>query len=89
MALLLPELHSNLNVGHWAKDLLFFAHVLAEQRAAAGTSDAFTVSTILLEDRASATGNMSVQQGFHYKKASIDALVATGHKSSSSRAEVG
>ena len=76
VALLLPELHSNLNVGHWAKDLLFFAHVLAEQRAAAGTSDAFTVSTILLEDRASATGNMSVQQGFHYKKASIDALVA-------------
>ena len=77
VALLLPELHGNINVGHAVKDLVFLAHVLAEQRAARGTNHSFAVTTILVDDKATATGNLSSgQQGFVYRKASIEALVA-------------
>lgn len=94
VAVLLPELHANLNVGHAAKDLVFLAHMLQAQRerqrgavaAAEGSANAssapFTISTILIDDKATATGNLSAvingkptQQGFHYRRASIDALV--------------
>ena len=101
VAVLLPELHANLNVGHAAKDLVFLAHMLQAQRerqqqrrAGQGGADGansdganasmtpFTISTILIDDKAAATGNLSgivdgkpVQQGFHYRRASIDALV--------------
>ena len=78
VALLLPEQHANINVGHQAKDLVFLAHVLVEQRAAQGTNGSFTLSTVLIDDRATATGNISHQQGFRYRREAIDALVG-GH----------
>jgi hypothetical protein len=76
VAVLLPELHANLNVGHAAKDLVFLAHLLVEQHAARHTNRSFSISTVLIDDRASATGNMSLQQGFWYRRASIEALLA-------------
>ena len=77
VAVLLSELHANINVGHAVKDLVFLAHVLVEQRAAVGTNRSFTISAVIVDDLATATGNLSHgQQGFHYRKASIEALVS-------------
>ena len=76
VTVLLPELHANLNVGHAVKDLVFLAHVLSEQRDAAGTPAAFAVTNVLIEDASLATGNLSTRQGLLYRRASIEALVA-------------
>ena len=51
VALLLPEQHANVNVGHQAKDLVFAAHVFAMQRAYRGTRAEFRISSILVEDK--------------------------------------
>jgi len=76
VALLLPEQHGQINVGHQAKDLVFAAHVLALQHSLVGTSQAFRVSTLLVEDRSSPTDSMPPQAGFQYRNASLHALVA-------------
>ena len=77
VALLLPELHANINVGHAVKDLVFLAHVLAEQRAARGTNGSFAISTVIVDDKATATGNLSSgQQGFRYRQSSLEALIS-------------
>ena len=93
VAVLLPELHGDLNVGHAAKDMVFLAHILQEQREAqaaaaagggsrggegsAGSNRSLVVSTILVDDKASATGNLTVnQQGYWYRRRSLEAMVA-------------
>ena len=88
VAVLLPELHANINVGHAVKDLVFFAHILAEQASAKRTDRSFVISTVLIDDGALATGNIShgIQDGFGHRvphshggfahrRASIEALV--------------
>lgn len=79
VAVLLPEKHGNLNVGHQVKDLVFLTHMLAEETASHGTNRSFTISTILVDDLATATGNQSHKQALKYRKAAIHALVA-GHE---------
>ena len=76
VAVLLPELHANINVGHQAKDVVFLSHVLAVQEALRGTAQHFNISTVLVEDTACATNTMLEKQGFLYRNATLHALVA-------------
>ena len=78
VAILMADAHANLNVGHQAKDLVFLAHMLVEEEAARGTADAFTISTVLVDDLSTATGNLSARQALKYRKSALDALLA-GH----------
>lgn len=76
VAIMLVELHANVNIGHAAKDLVFLAHVLNMQREARGTNNEFSVSAILVDDVATSTGNLTAHQSWRHRHATLAAMVA-------------
>ena len=69
LAILLPELHANLNVGHAAKDFLFTAKILS----------IVTPDVILVEDRAAATGYLKEHRTLQNRQEILPIL--TGNRS--------
>lgn len=65
LAILLPELHANLNIGHAAKDFVFLANMLSLT----------SPDAIIVEDRAASTGNLDKIQSFQTRRDLLHALI--------------
>ncbi len=65
LAVILPELHANLNIGHSVKDIIFLAHILTIKRP----------NMIIVDDKASSTGYINQHNALKYRKHILNALV--------------
>jgi len=65
LAILLPELHANLNVGHSAKDFVFLAKMLS----------VVSPDVILVEDKAAATGYLKKHRTLQIRQEILSILV--------------